>query len=77
NQLSLRAYEQALRTAISDGDRLSEATIRVKLADVYGGLNDVDQAQALLLEARQLYAQLGESLEVAILERRIRALSAL
>ncbi|MEL6232535.1 MAG: tetratricopeptide repeat protein [Cyanobacteria bacterium J06627_3] len=77
NQLSLRAYEQALRTAISDGDRLSEATVRVKLADVYGSLNDVDQAQALLLEARQLYAQLGEPLEVAILERRIRALSAL
>ncbi|MEO0394615.1 MAG: tetratricopeptide repeat protein [Cyanobacteria bacterium P01_A01_bin.137] len=77
NQLSLRAYEQALRTAISDGDRLSEATIRVKLADVHSGLNDVDQAQALLLEARQLYAQLGESLEVAILDRRLRALSAL
>lgn len=77
NQLSLRAYDQALRTAVRDDDRLSEATIRVKLADVYGGLNDVDQAQALLIEARQLYAQLGESLEVAILDRRLRALSAL
>ena len=77
NQLSLRAYDQALKIATSNGDRLSEATIRVKLADVYGGLNDVDQAQELLVEARQLYVQLGESLEVAILDRRLRALSAL
>lgn len=78
NQLSLQAYGQALRIATGNngerGDRLSEATIRVKLADVHGHLGDFDQAQAFLLGARQIYAQLDDSLEVARLNRRLGAL---
>ena len=69
------SYEQALNIAVANNDLLSEATIRVKLADVYVILEDFDQAQQLLLDARQVYAQLGDQLEVSLLDRRIRALS--
>ncbi len=75
NQLAIEAYEQALSIAIVNNDVLSEATIRVKLADVYVILESFDQAQQLLLDARQIYVQLEDLLEVSLLDRRIRTLS--
>lgn len=75
NQLALASYGQALTIATANDDVLSEAIIRVKLADIYVTLENFDQARQLLVEARQLYAQLGDQLEVSLLDRRLRALS--
>lgn len=75
NLLALAAYGRALTIAAGNDDLLSQAIIRVKLANIYILLENFDQAQQLLLEARQLYAELGDQLEISLLDRRIRALS--
>lgn len=77
NQLAIEAYEQALSIALANDDGLSEAIIRVKLADIYVILEGFDQARELLLDARQIYVELGDSLEISLLDRRLRVLSAL
>ncbi|MEO1404009.1 MAG: tetratricopeptide repeat protein [Cyanobacteria bacterium J06635_1] len=76
-QLAMEAYEQALRIATANNNILSEATIRVKLADVYFTLGDFDQARQLLIQAREAYTQLDAQLEISILDRRISVLSIL
>ncbi len=75
NQLAMTAYKQALNIALARNDLLSEATIRVKLANLYLILEDIDQARQLLLDARQVYVQLGDQLEISLLDRRLGALS--
>ncbi|ESA32855.1 hypothetical protein N836_02240 [Leptolyngbya sp. Heron Island J] len=77
NQLALAAYEQALSIAVANDETLSAATIQVKLADIYVILENFDQARQLLLNARQIYLQLDNPLEVALLDRRLNALSLL
>jgi tetratricopeptide (TPR) repeat protein len=75
NQLAMEAYGQALTIALANEDLLSEATIRIKLADVHIILEEFDQARQLLLDARQAYVQLGDQLEISLLDRRLRTLS--
>lgn len=77
NQLAIDTYKQGLDMAVANNDRLSQALLQVKLADVYVIIEDIDQARQLLLEARQIYTQLDEQLEVSLLDRRIQALAVL
>ena len=75
NQLALEAYTQALSTAMAKDDALSEAIIRVKLADVHLILENIPRARQLLLDARQIYLQLDAPLEATLLDRRLNVLS--
>ncbi len=75
NQLAIEAYEQALALAITNGDILSEATIRVNLADVHATLGLFDNTLEHLRQARDAYAQIDEEIEVARLDRRIDIIS--
>ena len=60
NQLSIDAYDQALTLARASDDLLSEAIIRVNLADVYATLGLFDDALRQLRQARSAYGQLSE-----------------
>ncbi|MEM9265642.1 MAG: tetratricopeptide repeat protein [Cyanobacteria bacterium P01_F01_bin.13] len=73
NQLAIAAYEQALKLATdsSNYDLLSEAIIRVNLADVYATLGLFDNALEELRDARKAYEKLQEETEIARLDRRI------
>lgn len=71
NQLAIDAYGQALALATANHDRLSEATTRVNLADVYATMGRFDNALQQLRRARGAYAQLQEDTEIARLDRRI------
>lgn len=75
NQLAIDTYQQALALAIANFDILSEATIRVNLADVYATLGRFEEALQQLNQARSAYAHLKDETEVVILDRRIAILS--
>ena len=75
NQLSIDAYKQALTLASASGDILSEATIRVNLADVYATLGLFDDALQQLRQDRSSYEQLSEETEVVRLNLRIDVIS--
>ncbi|MEM9978880.1 MAG: tetratricopeptide repeat protein, partial [Cyanobacteria bacterium P01_D01_bin.2] len=75
NQLSIDAYDQALTLARANDDILSEAVIRVNLADVYATLGLFEDALRQLRQARSAYGQLSEETEVARLNRRIDVIS--
>ena len=75
NQLSIDAYDQALTLARASDDLLSEAIIRVNLADVYATLELFDDALRQLRQARSAYGQLSAETEVARLNRRINVIS--
>ncbi|MEM6252435.1 MAG: tetratricopeptide repeat protein [Cyanobacteria bacterium P01_D01_bin.156] len=77
NQLSIASYREALKLAQSNSDLLSEATIRVNLADVYATLGEFDDALGQLSLARLAYIELAEEAEVERLNRRISLLSQL
>ncbi len=76
NQLALDAYQRALTLAtdINDYDVLSEATIRVSLADVYATLGLYADALEQLQGARRAYGELQEETEIARLDIRIQIL---
>ncbi|MEM1251057.1 MAG: tetratricopeptide repeat protein [Cyanobacteria bacterium P01_H01_bin.21] len=71
NQLAIDAYTQALTRAISVNDVLSEATIRVNLANVYATLGLFDHTLQQLQQARDAYNILAEETEIAQIDRRI------
>ena len=71
NQLAIDAYTQALTRAIAINDVLSEATIRVNLANVYATLGLFDQTLQQLQQARDAYSILAEETEIAQIDRRI------
>ena len=75
NQLAINAYQQALTLATAKSDRLSEATTRVNLANVYATLGLFDDALEQLNQARNAYEQLNEETEIARLDRRIDVIS--
>ncbi|MBT9315888.1 tetratricopeptide repeat protein [Leptothoe spongobia] len=75
NQLAIEAYSQALALAVANADTLSEAIIRVNLADVYATLGLFDNTLQHLRQARDAYEQIGEDREIARLDRRIELIS--
>ncbi|MEO0396723.1 MAG: tetratricopeptide repeat protein [Cyanobacteria bacterium P01_A01_bin.137] len=75
NQLAIDAYQQALTLAMADANVLSEATIRVNLADVYATLGLFEDALQQLSLARAAYEQLEEETEIDRLDRRIDIIS--
>ncbi|MEM8613623.1 MAG: tetratricopeptide repeat protein [Cyanobacteria bacterium P01_H01_bin.105] len=76
NQLAIDAYSQALALSIDNSDLLSEAVIRVNLANVYATLGLFDDTLQHLRQARDIYKQLEEEAEIIRLERRIEIISA-
>ncbi|EKV00658.1 hypothetical protein Lepto7375DRAFT_2789 [Leptolyngbya sp. PCC 7375] len=77
NQLAIESYQRALTLAAANADRLSEATTRVNLANVYATLGLFDDALEQLYQARDAYEQLNEATEIARLDRRINVISTL
>ncbi len=75
NQLAIDAYQQALTLAMADANILSEATVRVNLADVYATLGLFEDALQQLSLARAAYGQLEEETEIDRLDRRIDIIS--
>ena len=71
NQLAIDAYTQALARAIAVNDVLSEATIRVNLADFYATLRLFYHTLQQLQQARDAYNILAEETEIAQIDRRI------
>ena len=75
NQLAIEAYQQALALALANDDRLSEATIRGSLADVYAILGRFEDTLQQLRQTRDAYEQLNDDSAVVRLDRRINIIS--